>query len=138
MIKELFDKGELIRIPIDKNKVKNSLLTAEDKLEEAKQLFNDDYFNPAILSAYTSMFHAARALPYNEGIQEKGHFAVIAYLKERYKSSLSEDLLNTFEVLKKMRRGILYGFQEEFDKPEAETAILGSEDFLFKIRELLS
>jgi len=81
-IKECFKKRILIKIAPDIEKSESSVKTAEMKLAEAKELFSSEFFNQVVITAYTSMFHIARALLYKDGIQEKGHFAVFTYFQK--------------------------------------------------------
>src|SRR3989344_7725174 len=103
-----FKERKLKKIPIDKDKVKKSIEIAEMKLEEAKKLFSSEFFNNAVLSAYTSMFHSARALLYSDGIQEKNHYATYFYLREKFSRKISKDLLNSFNNYREIRHELLY------------------------------
>ncbi len=82
-VKVFFVNRKLRKIAPDSEKSEQSGKIAENKLEEAKKLFNFEFYEQAILTAYTSMFHIARALLYKDGVQEKSHYAVYFYLKER-------------------------------------------------------
>ena len=136
-IKECFEKRILRKIPINLEKVRSSVKIAELKLEEAKRLSSSKFFNSAILSAYTSMFHIARALLYKDGIQEKSHYAVYIYLSERYSNKISRKLFNSFNLLRDNRHEVLYGFEETVSKEEAENSILDCEEWMTEIKKLL-
>lgn len=132
-----FKERKLRNIPVDLEKSKKSLEIAKSKLEEAKKLFSADFYNNSILSVYTSMFHASRALLYKDGIQEKSHYAVYIYIKEKYSDKIPKNLLNSFNNLREERQEILYGFEEDVLKEDVEDAILNAEDFLEKVKEIL-
>ena len=119
-------------------KSKNSLSVAENKLQEAKELFNSDFFNQVVVSAYTSMFHAARSLLYKEGIQEKSHFAVYVYINEKYSDKIPRSLIESFKVYQSERHKVLYGFDEKVNEDDAESALEDAEEFLIKIKEILN
>ena len=125
------------KIPKDSEKVQSSLKIAKAKLEEAKNLFNSDFLSNSLLSAYTSMFHCARAVLYNEGVQEKSHYGVYAYLREKFSNKIPLELLNSFNSLRGDRHEVLYGFQEYVSKKKVERAILDCEEFLGIIEEML-
>ena len=137
MIDELFEKKLLRKISKDKEKIKTSLKIAETKLGEAKKLFSADFYGNALLNVYTSMFHASRAILYRDGIQEKSHYAVYIYLKEKFSDKIPLELLNAFNYLREERHEFLYGFEEDITKKETENAILDCEEFLEVAKEIL-
>jgi len=136
-VKECFEKRLLRKIALDKNKSKSSIKISENKLLEAKKLFDSEFFNQVIISSYTSMFHASRALLYKDGIQEKSHYAVFIYLSEKYLDKISFSLLNSFNNYRDERHRALYGFDYKASKEDAESSIEDTEEFLIKIKEIL-
>ena len=135
-ILECFEKRLLRKINPDLEKSKKSLETAKTKLEEAKRLFEAGFFNDSFTNTYTSMFHASRFLLYNDGVQEKSHYAVYIYIKEKYSGKIPLNLINSFNFLRSERHEIFYGFDEEITKNQAEKAILDAEDFLGEVENL--
>jgi len=131
-----FEKRKLRKIPKDKEKVRRSLEIAKIKLKEARKLFSSDFFNNTVLSAYTSMFHSARALLYNEGIQEKSHYAAYFYIKEKFSNKIPQNLIFSFNHYRDIRHELLYGYCNLNEK-DAEQAILDAEDFLNEIEKIL-
>ena len=79
-------------------KVTKALEMAELKRQRAQELFENDFFEESIVSSYTSMFQAARALLFHEGIIEKSHVCVVAYLREHYSSALGQDKINWLDT----------------------------------------
>lgn len=136
-IDELFRKRLLRKISVNQEKISSSIKISEAKLEEAKKLLESDFFSNAILSAYTSMFHASRALLYRDGIQEKSHYAVFFYIKEKFYDKISHSLINSFDSHRKIRHEILYGEEPEIEKDDSENAILDAEDFLEEVKKIL-
>jgi uncharacterized protein (UPF0332 family) len=136
-IEEFFKKRLLRRIPIDKQKVRNSIKIAQDKLDRAKKLFSKDFFPESFVSAYTSIFHASRALLYSEGIQEKSHFATYFYIKEKYYGKISGHLIEAFKNYQLERHNIFYGFEIDVNSKKAEGIILDAEDFIEEIKAIL-
>ena len=110
-LKELFEKRLLRKIPKDLDKSKKSLEISKKYLNDCKKLIIIPGFNLIILSAYTSMFHAARALLYKDGIQEKSHYAVFVYLKDKYANELGNELLFEFNNAREQRHDGLYGLE---------------------------
>jgi len=70
---DCFKKRLLRNITPDKLKMKKAL-------EMAEYLFSNEFYEESIVSSYTSMFQAARALLFRDGIIEKSHACVVAYL----------------------------------------------------------
>lgn len=136
-IDDLFKERLLRKIGSNENKVVNSLKIAEGKIIEANKLFSADFFEQAIVSAYTCMFHASRAILYREGIQEKSHYAVYVYIKEKYANQIPGNLLTSFDNYRIERHEALYGFDYKAEKEDAESAISDAEKFLIKIKEIL-
>ena len=136
-IDDFFKDRKLRKIAPDVDKSDQSVKISENKLGEAKKLFDAEFYSQTILSAYTSMFHIARALLYKKGVQEKSHYAVYFYLKEKHAKHLSADLLGAFLNHQNERKEILYGFSYNATKEEAESCIEDAELFLAKIREIL-
>ncbi|MBN2052971.1 HEPN domain-containing protein [Candidatus Woesearchaeota archaeon] len=135
---ELFEKRLLRKIPKDALKSKKSLEISKKYLEDSKKLVTTGGFNFVILAAYTSMFHAARAILYRDGIQEKSHFAVFAYLKEKYLTQIGNELLFEFNNAREQRHEGLYGLEYEFKEEDVKHIIELAEKFYKKIKTLLS
>lgn len=74
-LEELFEKRLLRKITPDLPKSEKSMKTAHKFLKDAANMQNKSGENFVILAAYTAMFHAARAVLYKDGIQEKSHYA---------------------------------------------------------------
>jgi uncharacterized protein (UPF0332 family) len=137
-IKDCLKERILRKIPMDLIKVESSLKIAEVKFEKARNLLKSEFFEEAVLSAYTSMFHAARALLYKDGLQEKSHFAVYIYIHEKYSDKISKSLINAFYNYQKDRHRVLYGFDEELCEEDAKKAIFYANDFLISIKGIIN
>jgi uncharacterized protein (UPF0332 family) len=134
--RELFDKRLLREIPKDPEKVEKSLEIASNYLADAKRLLETRNHKFVILAAYTSMFHAARALLYKDGIQEKSHYAVFIYLKEKYSRQIGSKLLFAFDNAREQRHEGLYGLEYEFNEDDAEHSISVADKFYIVIGKL--
>ena len=136
-IDELFKKRLLRKISVDTEKVNSSIRIAEKKLEEAQKLFESGFFGNALLSSYTSMFHASRALLYKEGVQEISHYAVYFYIKEKFADKISKSLINSLNNYREIRHNILYGEESEIREDDSENSILDAEDFLEEVKKII-
>jgi uncharacterized protein (UPF0332 family) len=136
---ECFKKRLLRRTKPDSLKVTKALEMADLKKERAQDLFENEFFEESIVSSYTSMFQAARALLFHDGVIEKSHACVVAYLREHYSSELGQDKINWLDTYRLERHESFYGLEKSnIDKQEAEDALLKSEKFLKSIQKILN
>lgn len=136
---ECFQKRLLRRTKPDPLKVTKALEMAELKRERAKDLLENDFFEESIVSSYTCMFHAARALLFHDGITEKSHACVVAYLNEQYSSALGQDRINWLDTYRLERHEAFYGLEKSnVDEAEATDACEKSEKFLKSVLHLLN
>ncbi len=136
---ECFQKRLLRKTKPDLLKVTKALEMAELKRERAQDLFENDFFEESIVSSYTSMFQAARALLFHDGIIEKSHACVVAYLKEYYSSELGQDKINWLDTYRLERHESFYGLEKyNVDENEAEDALEKSEKFLESVQQILN
>jgi len=136
---ECFKKRLLRRLKPDPLKVTKALEMAELKKQRASDLFENDFFEESIVSSYTSMFQAARALLFHDGVIEKSHACVVAYLREYYSSELGPDKINWLDTYRLERHESFYGLEKSnIDNQEAEDALLKSVRFLESVQQILN
>jgi uncharacterized protein (UPF0332 family) len=136
---ECFQKRLLRRTKPDPLKVIKALEMAEVKRQRAQDLFDNNFFEESIVSSYTSMFQAARALLFHDGVIEKSHACVVAYLREHYSSELGQDKINWLDTYRLERHESFYGLEKSnVDEHEAEDALEKSEKFLGTIQQILT
>jgi len=135
---DCFKKRLLRKTTPDKLKMKKALEMAELKRERSEGLFGNEFYEESIVSSYTSMFQAARALLFNDGIIEKSHACVVAYLKDNYAQTLGQDRINWLDTYRLERHESFYGLEKSIvDKGEAEDALVKSEKFLFSVNQIV-
>jgi uncharacterized protein (UPF0332 family) len=135
---ECFQKRLLRRTKPDPLKVTKALDMAEVKKQRAHDLFENDFFEESIVSSYTSMFQAARALLFHGGVIEKSHACVVAYLREHHSSTLGQDKINWLDTYRLERHESFYGLEKSnVDEHEAEDALEKSEKFLETVQQIL-
>ena len=111
---------------------------SERKRERAENLFENGFYEESIVSSYTSMFQAARALLFRDGITEKSHVCVIAYLREYYVKSLGPDRISWLDTYRLERHESFYGLDpSELDKQEAKDAIDKTDKFFSSIKDIV-
>jgi uncharacterized protein (UPF0332 family) len=131
-------KHRLLReIPPDREKSKKSLEVAKVRLGEAGNALKAKFFQYAVLAAYMAMFHAARALLYRDGMQEKSHLAVYIYLKEKYADKIPINVLNLLSVHRIERHETLYGLEYTPAQQDASRAIEDAKTFVKEIEKAL-
>ncbi|MEK6922726.1 MAG: HEPN domain-containing protein [Nanoarchaeota archaeon] len=128
----------LRKIKPDKTKSQKSLEIAESRFKRAKEALRLNVFDFVILEAYMSMFHAARALLYKDGIQEKSHYAISVYLKEKYSNKIPLPVINFLEIHRTERHEAMYGLEYQPVEKDAELALQDAEIFINEIKKILS
>jgi len=136
-IEDCFKYRLLRRIKPDTGKSEKSLEIAEDRISGAQNAFKLKVFNFVILEAYMAMFHAARALLYRDGVQEKSHYAISIYLKEKYSNKIPMPIINLLEIHRIERHESMYGLEYKPEKKDAELAIQDAQSFVREIKNLL-
>jgi uncharacterized protein (UPF0332 family) len=139
-LEECFSKSLLSRIPPDMEKAERSMETAGHKLKLSKKELDAGIYEGAVISAYASMFHSARALLFRDGVKERSHYAVYVYLKEKYSGSLGEAALNEFSALRMQRHEVLYGFFGDsgaISRSDAQQIVSAAKSFLSDVKRVL-
>ena len=131
--------GTLVKATPNKKIALRSLELAKHKLGIAVKEFDAKIYENAIISAYTSMFHAARTLLFKDGYKERSHYALCLYIKEKYGGKIEQKYVNELNILRMQRHGLMYGLEErvEVQEVEAESAISIARGFLKTVRGLL-
>ena len=132
-IEDCFKFRLLRKISPDLEKSKKSLELAKERLKEAEIGMKTKIYKYTISESYMTMFHASRAVLYKDGIQEKSHYAIYIYLKEKYSSKIPLNILNLLNIHRTERHESTYGL--DF-KPNYEDAIRALEDAKIFIKEI--
>jgi uncharacterized protein (UPF0332 family) len=135
-----FKERKLRKIRPDFIKSKKSLESAEVCLKEAEINLKNRALMSGLVMAYASMFHAARAVLYKDGVQEKSHHCLIKYIHEKYakKGMFPLHLINAMEAYKEERHSALYGFEsEEIREEEVKEAIEVAKEIIKVCKRLL-
>ena len=131
-------KFRLLRyIKPDKEKTKRSIEVSKQRLNEAEMAFKFKIFKYVLLESYMAMFHSARALLYKDGIQEKSHFALFIYLKEKYSNKIPLHILNLLNIHRLERHESLYGLDYQPSEEDALISIKDAKDFIKEIEKYI-
>ena len=116
-------------------KSNKALEVANLKIEIAGELLESGFYEESIVSSYTGMFHSARALLFKDGITERSHACVIAYLSKEYGQSLGQDRISWLDTYRLERHESFYGLEASgIDKYESKDAFNKSEKFLESVK----
>lgn len=133
-------KKRLLRVDKpDKLKTKKALEMATLKIQRAAELLDSGFHEEAIVTSYTSMFHAARALLFKDGVIERSHACAIAYLSKEYNQSLGHNHISWIDTYRLERHESFYGLESfGIDKSESEDALNKSKKFLESIKKIIN
>ena len=129
---ECFQKGLLKRTTPDMENALRSLELSKSNIEDATENMSIHRYRVVAISSYSSMFHAARAILFRDGIKERSHECIPIYLKEKYKDL--ETIANTLDAYRRFRHDAIYGLNFVIDEQESRVALNSAKDFLERIR----
>lgn len=131
-------KYRLLRtIKPDKEKTDKSLEISKNRLKEAERAIEFKIYQYAIIESYMAIFHAARALLYKDGVQEKSHFAIFIYLKEKYSDKIPLNILNLLNIHRIERHEAMYGLEYSPQEQDALVALEDAKVFINEIEKII-
>ena len=139
-IDDCFKFRMLKRIESNSEKSQKSMEIARFNLKEAEYVSkqpDEHFFKYLILSSYLAIFHAARAVLYKDGIQEKSHYAIYVYLKEKYSKVTPLSVLNLFNIHRIERHEAMYGLEYKPDEEDCDVALRDAKIFVKAMEDLL-
>ena len=134
-MEDCFKKGLLKRTSPDRENALRSLELSKSNIEDAVENLSMRRYRVVAVSSYTAMFHAARAILLRDGVKERSHECIPAYLKEKYPEL--EPLANTLDAYRRFRHDAIYGLDFFLDETEAKAALNSAKDFLEKIKSII-
>ena len=138
--KDCFERRLLRRTEPSPEKAARALEMAMGRIERAESLAVHGFFEDAIVSAYTAMFQAARALLFKDGIVEKSHFCVVQYLDEIYskKGHMEQKYVTWLNTYREERHISLYGLEPTgTEKDDSRLAIERAREFVSHVKKML-
>ncbi|UZE93868.1 MAG: HEPN domain-containing protein [Candidatus Pacearchaeota archaeon] len=135
-IKDCLKQRFLIEIKPSADLVEKEFTEAAYDLNRSKKVFKEEDWKWAIIQAYYSMFHSARAVLFNLGFREKRHFAIVVVLEDlNKKGKLEFKYVNDFEAVLSSRENADYHYV--YSKEEAKHSLEIAKDFLARMKKLL-
>ncbi len=135
-LNDLFEQGFLKKIPVSRERAKKSIDVAEKYFSDAEKSFEVGLYSMSIIAAYGSVFHAARAILFLDGVAERSHFAIHDYLKVKHKD-FGLQLIDSFNLYRKLRHSVAYGLDTKIIEKDAVDAINFAQDFIEKVNQYL-
>ncbi|MBU4311215.1 MAG: HEPN domain-containing protein [Candidatus Omnitrophica bacterium] len=132
------EKKKLVKFDAEKSLIKKEIVAAESDLKDSQDVLKLEKPKLAIITAYYSMFHAARALLYSKGYREKSHFCLRAAIKNLFVDTnlLESSFIDDYDMAKDLRENADY--KSDFSQEGAEQLIVKAEKFLAKVKTLLA
>ena len=131
------EKKKLVKADIDKGLIEKEIVAAESDLKDSQDVLKLEKLKLATITAYYSMFHAARALIYSKGYREKSHSCLRAAIKNIFVDTnlLESSFIDDYDMAKDLRENADY--KSDFSQEGAEQLIVKAEKFLDKVKTLL-
>ncbi len=139
-LEECFETRKLRKARPDLLKAVASVQVAKAKIAEAEELAKAGFKNMALVQAYASMFHAGRALLFRDGIIEKSHYCLIAYLKEKYVKSdkIPVESITLMDSFREERNDVLYSLERiTVEEKECEEGVKSARQFIKVVERAL-
>ena len=134
-IEDCFKKELLIRKKPAREKAKQPLKAAKVYVKKAKDNIALKNYDITIVAVYTSMFHSLRSILFKDGLKERSHICLLAYIKHAY-PELS-GTANSVDVYRRFRHTALYGLDTTASREEAESSIEVAGETLISVKKLL-
>lgn len=132
---ECLRRGLLKRIPVDNENALRSLELSESNIEDAAENLRIRRYRVVVVSSYTAMFHAARAILFRDGVKERSHECIPIYIKESYPQL--ERIANTLDAYRRFRHNAIYGLDLTLDETEARAALDSARELLEEARKIM-
>jgi uncharacterized protein (UPF0332 family) len=139
-LEECYKRRLLRKDKPDPQKAERSLQVSAAKLEQAERSHSHQLYDASLVLSYTSMFHAARAILFRDGIVEKSHVCLAEYLRQEYsrKGLISEGFVNSLDRMRTDRHEAIYGLETSVTSDQANHAIAQCREFIEAVRKLIS
>ena len=134
-IRDCYNKELLIKRRPSREKATQSLKAAKVYVKKAKDNIALKNYDITIVAAYTSMFHSLRAILFKDGLKERSHICLLAYIRHVY-PELSR-IANSVDVYRRFRHTALYGLETSASREEADSSIEVAEETYRSVKNLL-
>lgn len=132
---ECFRRGLLKRIVADRENALRSLELSKSNIDDAEAGMDIGRHRVVIVSSYTAMFHAARAILFRDGVKERSHECIPVYLRESYPELVRA--ANTLDSYRRFRHSVIYGLDVLLDEGEARAALDAARETLKAVKKFM-
>lgn len=126
--------------PAAEELIKSQIAKSHEKLKAAKSLFKEAFYDDAISRAYYSMFHAASAVLFSEGITVETHSALKTMFGLRFvvTGKVDKKFGRWLNEIKDERENGDYDILTSFEDNDAKEAVIEAEEFLKEMKSFLT
>ncbi len=117
----------------------NHLDEAEKRLERARDLLDDEYFDESARTSYYSMYHGAKALLVLRDSRPKTHRGVVSelYLKYVKSGEFDDGIAGLLARDLQIRLRVDYDVMVDIGAETAKMAVIDAEKFLDEVKRVL-
>jgi uncharacterized protein (UPF0332 family) len=133
---ECFRRGLLKRITADEENALRSLELSKSNIDDAEASMSIRRYRVVVVSSYTAMFHAARAILFRDGVKERSHECIPVYIKESYPGLVR--VANTLDSYRRFRHNVIYGLDVLLDEDEARAALDAAKETLLEVKKFMN
>ena len=112
-----------------------SLEQSRRHLADAEQNLYAMSHRVVILSSYAAMFHAAKAVMYRDGVDERGQEYIPVYFRSRYPQLVAK--ANTLDALRRFSHVAFFGLDAEAYEEDAIMSLEAAIDFISSMEGIL-
>lgn len=134
-LEDCFASNALKKEEPSNEKALKSLKLSEVYIEKARHTLKSRDFDLTLFCSYTSMFHASRALLFKQGIKERSHVCLIAYVKQNYPELLDE--MNLLDSYRRGRHAAVYGLDFIVIEEQAKESIKDARHLVEQIKKIV-
>jgi uncharacterized protein (UPF0332 family) len=135
-IESCLREGFLQRVKVESDLVEKELEEARYDLKRAERALEDGDFKWSIVKSYYSMFHAARAVLFSQGLRERRHFAIRVVLEDlSSKGELESRFISDFSAALEARVDADYRYT--YSQETAAYLLKAAGDFLARMKKLV-
>jgi uncharacterized protein (UPF0332 family) len=133
---ECLKKGMIRPAPRDPESVERELAGSLNDLRDARENFDKGKYLWATVQSYYCMFHAARAVLYDEGYREKSHQCIEAFLDRLvHDGKLDRRFADYYAAVRNLRESANYSLT--FSEDNAAFSMKNASEFNEKMSSLI-
>ncbi len=136
-LEECIERGLLRKIPASKEKALQCINKSAALLEEAEACLANGQLNSAVLTGYTALLNAERAILFRDGWRERSHECTIKYLEAKYGKPISADTIALLGRYKTSRHNTQYDVTYTPDETEAASLLEFTGKFIETARAII-